>query len=290
MRALRVSVLAFVVCGAATAGVLAAIIPARHAPINVRWGPGVSDSQRAALEQRFHLAAGHQTEGSTWAYDLADSSFTNIRAIVRDPAVDDTAHINRLFFRPEFAFDREARIAIGAVMAGALISILVLVRSNVPAATAPVRVREQTLIRALGAAPALLIAVSILMLLVAVLGYQPLWANRGVTLTQAAHGGDTATVFRMLSEGSDPNAAAPVPLEGHSEPVVLTPLEAGVESRQVEVVQLLLAMGARASESDRRRLACLATAVDAPEVAVYLQSAIPPAAPGDCAGVALPDH
>ena len=290
MRALRVSVLAFVVCGAATAGVLAAIIPARHAPINVRWRPDVSTSQRAALEQRLHLTAGHQTEGTTWAYDLADSSFTNIRAIVRDPAVEDTAHINRRFFRPEFAFDREARIAIGALLAAAVMSILVLVRSSIPAATAPVRVRELTLLRTLGAAPALLVAVSILMILVAVLGYQPLWANRDVPLGQAAHGGDTATVFRMLSAGSDPNAAEPVPLDGHAEGVVLTPLEAGVESRQVEVVRLLITTGARTSESDRQRLACLATAVDAPDVAMYLQSAIPPAAPVDCAGVALPAH
>lgn len=290
MRALKVSVLAFVACGAAAAGVLAAIIPGRHAPINVRWRPDVTAPQRAALEQRLHLATGHQTEGTTWAYDLTDSSFTNIRAIVRDPAVDDTAHINRLFFRPEFAFDRQARIAIGAMMAGAVMSILVLVHSTVPAATALVRVREHTLLRTLGAAPALLMTVSILMLLVAVLGYQPLWANRRVTLTRAAHGGDTATVFRMLSAGSDPNAAEPMPFERRAEPVVLTPLEAGVESRQVEVVQLLIKMGARASESDRQRLACLATAVDASEVAVYLQSTMPPAAPADCASVALPAH
>jgi hypothetical protein len=290
LRAVRVSVLAFVVCGAAAAGVLAAIIPARNAPINVRWRPDVTAPQQAALEQRFHLAGGHQTEGTTWAYDLTNSSFTNIRAIVRDPAVDDTAHINRLFFRPEFAFDREARIAIGAVTVGAAVSLLLLVRSNVPAASAPVRVQSHTLLRVLGIAPAALLTLAVLILVMAVVGYRPLWADRGVTLAHAAHGGDTATVFRMLSAGSDPNTAGPVPLDGHAEPVVLTPLEAAVESRQVEVVQLLTKMGARADESDRRRLACLATAVSAPEVAVYLRTTMPPAAPPDCAGVRLPAH
>ena len=226
MRAVRVSVLAFVVCGAAAAGVLAAIIPARNAPINVRWRPDVTAAQREALEQRFHLAGGHQTEGTTWAYDLTDSSFTNIHAIVRDAAVDDTAHINRLFFRPAFAFDREARVAIGAVTVGAVASLLLLARSNIPAVHAQVHVRPHTLMRILGIGPAVLLALSVLILVMAVAGYHPFWADRDVTLAHAAHGGDTATVFRMLSAGSDPNAAGPVPLDGHAEPVILTPARA----------------------------------------------------------------
>ena len=291
MRALRVSVLAFVVCGAAAAGVLAAIIPARYAPINVRWRPDVAADRRALLEQRFHLANGHQTEGTTWAYDLGDSSFTNIRAIVREPAVDDTAHINRRFFRPEFSFDREARIVIGGLAAGTLASVLLLVRSSVPAALALVRLREETLIRILGPAPASLLALAVLILLAAVVGYRPLWATRNTTLAEAARGGDTATVFRMLGAGSDPNLAERVvALEGRPEPAVLTPLEAAVESRQVEVVQLLMKTGARASESDRQKLACLAIAVDAPEVGAYLRSTMPPSATPDCAIVTLPAH
>jgi hypothetical protein len=285
-----VSVLAFVVCGAAAAGVLAAIIPARYAPINVRWRPDVTADRRALLEQRFHLANGHQTEGTTWAYDLGDSSFTNVHAIVREPAVDDTAHINRRLFRPEFQFDREARIVIGAWAAGTFASVLLLVRSNAPAALAPVRLREDTLIRVLGPAPASLLALAALILLAAVVGYRPLWAIRNTTLAEAARAGDTATVFRMLTAGSDPNLSEPVALEGRSEPAVLTPLEAAVESRQVEVVQLLMKMGALASESDRQRLACLAIAVDAPEVGAYMRSTMPPAATPDCAVVPVPVH
>jgi hypothetical protein len=285
-----VSVLAFVVCGAAAAGVLAAIIPARYAPINVRWRPDVMADQRALLEQRFHLANGHQTEGTTWAYDLGDSSFTNIRAIVREPAVDDTAHINRRFFRPEFSFDREARIIIGGLAAGTLAAILLLVRSNALAALALVRLREDVLIRVLGPAPASLLALAGLMLLAAVVGYRPLFASRNTTLAEAARGGDTATVFRMLSTGSDPNLAERVALDGRPERAVLTPLEAAVESRQVEVMQLLMKMGARASESDRQQLACLSIAVDAPEVGAYLRSTMPPVTTPDCAVVTLPAH
>ncbi len=290
MRAVRVSVLAFVVCGAAAAGVLAAIIPARNVPINVRWRPEVTPPQRVALERRFHLAGGHQTEGTTWAYDLTDASFTNIRAIVRDAAVDDTAHINRRFFRPELAFDREARIAIGALLFAAALSLLVLVQSNVPAARALVLVPERAWFLMLGAAPAAVLALSLLMLLVAAVGYRPLWAARGVTLAEAAHGGDTATVFRMLGGGSDPNAAGPVMFDRRADPAMLTPLEAAVESRQVETVRLLMLRGARVPDADRQLLACLAAAVNATEVAVYLRTTAPPAAPPDCAGVALPPH
>jgi len=290
LRALRVSVLAFVVCGAAAAGVLAAIIPARYAPINVRWRPDVTAAQRAALEQRFHLAGGHQTEGTTWAYDLTDSSFRNIRAIVRDTAVDDTAHINRRLFRPEFAFDREARIACDAVMAGGIMSLLLWLRSSVAASRATVRVPQRTIIGILGIAPAVVITFSILVPLIALVGYQPLWANRSVTLVQAAHGGDIATVFRMLSAGADPNAAEPVTFEGRTEPGVLTPLEAAVESRQVELVQLLIKMGAHASDADRVRLACLARAVIAPEVETYLQPSTPAASATDCGHIDLPPH
>jgi hypothetical protein len=285
-----VPVLVFVVGSAAAAGVLAAIIPARNAPINVRWRPDLTPSQRLSFERRFRLSAGHQAEGTTWSYDLADSSFANIRAIVRDPVVEDTAHINRRFFRPEFGFDREARVTIGALLTGTALAILALVRSSVPAAIAPVEVQERTLLRIVGAGPAVLITISILMLLAATLGYHPLWANgRQVTLAEAAHGGDAATVFRMLSAGSDPNVAEAVPIERRAEPIVLTPLEAAVESRQVEVVDLLVRMGARASDADRVRLACLATAVDAPEVFAYLRTTIP-AGGNDCGTVSLPAH
>jgi len=115
-------------------------------------------------------------------------------------------------------------------------------------------------------------------------------ANRSVTLVQAAHGGDIATVFRMLSAGADPNAAEPVTFEGRAEPGVLTPLEAAVESRQVELVQLLIKMGAHASDADRVRLACLARAVIAPEVEAYLQPSTPAASATDCGHIDLPPH
>jgi hypothetical protein len=176
------------------------------------------------------------------------------------------------------------------VLIGGVGSLLLLVRSVTPASSALVQLHERTFVPILGGAPLLLLGVSVVMLLLAMLGYQPVWAGRDVTLAQAAQGGDTASVFRMLSAGSDPNAAGPVRLDRRPDAVTLTPLEAAVESRQVEVVQLLMKMGAHVSDSDRVRLACLADAVDASEVASYLQTAVPPAARPDCGAIALPPH
>ena len=117
-------------------------------------------------------------------------------------------------------------------------------------------------------APVLLL-VPVLVPLAAAVGYQSLWANQDVTLTQAARAGDSATVFRMLKAGA---------ISG-----VEDTLDAAVESRQVETVRLLIERVGPLSESNRERLACLAVTAVAPEVAAYLQSSFPPATPPDCA-------
>ena len=54
-------------------------------------------------------------------------------------------------------------------------------------------------------APVLLL-VPVLVPIAAAVGYQSLWANHDVTLTQAARAGDSATVYRMLRAGTDPSA------------------------------------------------------------------------------------
>jgi hypothetical protein len=63
--------------------------------INVRWAPDVDDARRQALEQRYELreAVGH--EDRTWRYPLGNSSSENLMALLRDPAVEDTAGIDR---------------------------------------------------------------------------------------------------------------------------------------------------------------------------------------------------
>ena len=134
--------------------------------------------------------------------------------------------------------------------------------------------------------PLLLLASAAIIVVAALAGLQPLWASPAVSLAAAAHDGDAATVYRMLKAGADPNGAGDVVLS--SGVVSLTPVEAAVESRQVETLQVLLTSGARLVEADRPRLICLARASSAPEVEVFLRSSTPASDAIDCARVVVP--
>ena len=125
-RILGVLVVAFLVITAAAAGVLSVTLSRRPVPMHVRWKPGTSDAERTALEQRFHLTEGVVSEGTTRTYLLADTSTGNIRAMVQHPSVEDTADINRIRFRPAFAYDRERRLIFFSVLAGGLGAVAVL--------------------------------------------------------------------------------------------------------------------------------------------------------------------
>lgn len=64
--------------------------------VHVRWRADVSAPARAELERRYALTDGIPIGGTTgWRYQLGDRSRENIGAIVRDPAVEDTAYIDR---------------------------------------------------------------------------------------------------------------------------------------------------------------------------------------------------
>ena len=63
--------------------------------INVAWSPAVSDEQRATLETRFHLTDADFRGDHLWTYRMADTTSANVGALVRDPAVEDTQHIDR---------------------------------------------------------------------------------------------------------------------------------------------------------------------------------------------------
>jgi hypothetical protein len=65
--------------------------------VNVRWA-GASDEARAAREARYQLAEGVRQDGTTWRYQLRDTSTANIEALVRDPLVEDTHGIDRSAF------------------------------------------------------------------------------------------------------------------------------------------------------------------------------------------------
>ncbi len=64
-------------------------------PVKIRWAPTVDDPWRVELERRYQLTDGSQDEGRTWNYMLHDLRQKNVRAIVAEPAIEDTANIDR---------------------------------------------------------------------------------------------------------------------------------------------------------------------------------------------------
>ena len=92
-------------CGVIVLGVLALMTirvpgPVASAPmINVRWAAGVGADDRETREAALRLERGAANGDRTWSYRLRDSTAANIRAIVTDPAVEDTAGVDRSAFR-----------------------------------------------------------------------------------------------------------------------------------------------------------------------------------------------
>ena len=91
--------LAFTVGAVGTYSGLRAVFGDRPAHINVRWSPATTPDVQQRLEQQYHLTYGQRTEGRTFSYDLTDLSRNNIRAMVLDPAVEDTHYIHRTAYR-----------------------------------------------------------------------------------------------------------------------------------------------------------------------------------------------
>ena len=74
--------------------------PPSGAPlIRVRWTPSVDSAAQASRESALRLRRGDPHGDRTWDYDLLDTSSANIRALVTDPAVEDTDGIDRQGFR-----------------------------------------------------------------------------------------------------------------------------------------------------------------------------------------------
>ena len=74
--------------------------------IRVTWREGVSPSRQAAAERTYMLVnrrAPHEEQPRSLAYDLLDTRESNIRALLTDPAVEDTNDID----------DQWARVRLG---------------------------------------------------------------------------------------------------------------------------------------------------------------------------------
>jgi len=64
-------------------------------PVKVRWTDGLGAAERVALEERFALAEPVLDGGRTWWYRIEDNSVENVRRLIDDPYVEDTAFIDR---------------------------------------------------------------------------------------------------------------------------------------------------------------------------------------------------
>src|SRR5688572_16991988 len=97
----RLLVAGFLCLGIAAAAYATLHLTRGPSPIfmRVRWAPDVEDFARQVAERRYSLSQAEQLEGRTWGYTLGDLSATNVRALVTDPAVEDTQGIDRSAFR-----------------------------------------------------------------------------------------------------------------------------------------------------------------------------------------------
>lgn len=73
-------------------------------PVKVRWAGEFDEAVRVDVERQYRLENGKREDGRTWTYTLRDQRPENLRAIVLDPHIEDTANIDRtLATKPEMS-------------------------------------------------------------------------------------------------------------------------------------------------------------------------------------------
>jgi hypothetical protein len=86
-------ILAALILGAMGVGYYLTVEPAPV--VRIRWVETVSETRRAELERQFLLVRPRAESPRTIDYDLLDTSWDNVVAIVRHPEVDDTRGIRQ---------------------------------------------------------------------------------------------------------------------------------------------------------------------------------------------------
>lgn len=105
------------------------------------------------------------------------------------------------------------------------------------------------------------------------LGRTPFAIGPFRNIAEAAGMGAASDVLRLLGHGEDPTRVLPVRGEIISSSVRrATALEAAIWSRRRELVELLDRRGAIVDAQTRQHLACLASDLDARDIADYLSS------------------
>lgn len=145
------------------------------------------------------------------------------------------------------------------------------------------RVMAQNLIVALVTLPPILTFAGWMAVLAAtpVTGHHPIWNLEPRNLPEAVAFRDGGAVARRIESGEDPNTAAEVRARVVlPETARLTPIEAAAATRQGEIVQLLLDLGASPDAATWQRAWCIS---DASSVREVLEAHRPAGAMEDCA-------
>ena len=106
------------------------------------------------------------------------------------------------------------------------------------------------------------------------------WPAPTTNIAEAAALWDGARVRALAARGAQLDAVMPVRrrvVDGGA-PETMTPLEAAIRSRSETMVEVILELGARPSDTEAQRLACLAVRIAAPLSAEVLERAfaLPP--------------
>ena len=124
------------------------------------------------------------------------------------------------------------------------------------------------------AAPQLvLIAAGVAVLAAGALGRDRQWTDEPLNLSAAISSRDWGQAILRIEQGEDPNQ--PHVVQFHDNPRIITPLEAAVREDELDLVVTVMRLGAVADAAERLRLACMALARDAPDIAEHLLGSAP---------------
>ena len=136
---------------------------------------------------------------------------------------------------------------------------------------------------AVAAIPLALGVAMLFVLVLAIVGRDPVWAVGGMTLSEAAATKDRGGIVRMLGQGADPNGRYAVRSEVlASAALVVTPLEAAALNRLDYVMQLLMDHGATLRDAERHRLMCFLYQRGDEDTYAHLAGFAPVEPPIDC--------